>query len=246
MRILLADSNQLFTESLKLLLAQQKDMTVVGVAATGQELFRMAMELKPHLIVTEIQLPGQMATEVIRKITEALDGTEVIVLTTHEDEETLFTAIDSNASGYVLKSVSGPDFIQAVRTVYAGGYYLSAPMVRMLAEYYRGIKPPRKRRDSLTYRELQVLKMIAEGSNCKGIAGALELSVKTIEAHKFNLMRKLDIHCIANLTRYAIQMKIVHLEQPVSLPPAAEASDHVPVPEMPERGRALAASAPPR
>jgi len=213
-RILLADDHTLFRQGIRTLLSAEPDMEVVGEASNGGEAMGRALELKPDLVLMDIGMPGLSSFESTRQIRKNRPETKVVLLTMYDDEDYLMEGMEVGASGYVLKDSPAPQLLNAVREANRGGSYLSPKMLSQLVDDFRSrIKTSSRmpRFATLTSREREVLKMLAEGKSVKEIACDLNLSVKTIEAHKFNLMRKLDIHNKAQLVQYAIQKKIIQI-----------------------------------
>ena len=213
-RILLADDHTLFRQGVRPLLASETDMEVVGEAADGSAAAERAAELKPDVVLLDIGMPGPSSFETTRQIKRNRPETKVLFLTMYDDEDYLLEGMEVGANGYVLKDSPALQLVAAVRDVYRGGSYLSPRMLSQLVNDFRTrVKTSDRtpRFASLTPREKEVLKMLAEGNSVKEVATQLNLSVKTVEAHKFNLMRKLDIHNKAHLVQYAIQKKVIQL-----------------------------------
>ncbi len=213
-RILLADDHTLFRQGVKTLLASESDMEVVGEAADNGSAAEKAAELKPDVVLLDIGMPGPSSFETARQIKKNRPETRVLFLTMYDDEDYLVESMEVGANGYVLKDSPAAQLVAAVRDVYRGGSYLSPRMLSQLVDDFRTrVKTTDRvpRFATLTPREKEVLKMLAEGNSVKEVAGQLKLSVKTVEAHKFNLMRKLDIHNKAHLVQYAIQKKVIIL-----------------------------------
>ncbi len=213
-RILLADDHTLFRQGVRTLLASETDMEVVGEAADGSAAAERAAELKPDVVLLDIGMPGPGSFETTRQIKRNRPETKVLFLTMYDDEDYLLEGMEVGANGYVLKDSPAIQLLAAVRDVYRGGSYLSPRMLSQLVNDFRTrVKATDRtpRFASLTPREKEVLKMLAEGNSVKEVATQLNLSVKTVEAHKFNLMRKLDIHNKAHLVQYAIQKKVIKL-----------------------------------
>ena len=213
-RTLLADSQTLFREGIAAILRLEPDIEVVGEAATGAEAIDRAAELRPDVVFVAIGMPGISSFEVTRQIRKTRPETKVIFLTGYDDEQFLVQAMESGASGYVLKTGGCVQLLGAIRDVYRGGSYLSPAMLNKLVDDFRSRAKsygPVSRWDTLTNREREVLKMLAEGRSVKEIACDFDLSVKTVEAHKFNLMRKLDLHNKAQVVQYAIQRRLIHI-----------------------------------
>ena len=213
-RIMLADDHTLFRQGVRTLLAGEPDLEVVAEAANGGDAVERAAEARPDVVLMDIGMPGLSSFEATRQIRKERPETKVLFLTMYDDEDYLVEGMEVGASGYVLKDSPAQQLIAAVRDICRGGSYLSPRMLAQLVDDFRsrvnrtGRQP---RFATLTTREREVLKMLAEGNSVKEIAGDLNLSVKTIEAHKFNLMRKLDIHNKAQLVQYAIQKKVIKL-----------------------------------
>jgi two-component system response regulator NreC len=213
-RILLADDHTLFRQGVRTLLASETDMEVVGEAPDGTAAAERAAELKPDVVLLDIGMPGLSSFETTRQIKRNRPETKVVFLTMYDDEDYLVEGMEVGANGYVLKDSPAPQLVAAVRDVYRGGSYLSPRMLSQLVDDFRTrVKTTDRmpRFATLTPREKEVLKMLAEGNSVKEVATQLNLSVKTVEAHKFNLMRKLDIHNKAHLVQYAIQKKVIKL-----------------------------------
>jgi two-component system, NarL family, response regulator NreC len=213
-RVLLTDDHTLFRQGIKTLLSAETDMEVVGEAGNGTDAIGKAAELRPDIVLMDISMPGLSSFEATRQIRRNRPETKVLFLTMYDDEDYLAECMDSGGSGYVLKDSPSEQLVSAIGDVHRGGSYLSPRMLSHLVDDFRSrvksaVRLPRF--STLTRRELEILKYLAEGSSVKEIAGILNLSVKTIEAHKFNLMRKLDIHNKAQLVQYAIQKKIIRL-----------------------------------
>lgn len=213
-RILLADDHTLFRQGVKTLLNNESDMEVVGEATNGTESVERAALLKPDVVMMDISMPGMSCFEAIRQIGKFRPGTKVLLLTMYDDEDYLVQAMEVGAAGYVLKDTPIQQLASAIRDVYRGGSYLSPRILAQLVDDFRIRSRDISRTPrfaTLTPREREILKLLAEGNSVKEIAGYLNLSVKTVEAHKFNLMRKLNIHNKAQLVQYAIQKKIIQL-----------------------------------
>ncbi len=213
-RILLADDHTLFRQGIKTLISAEADMEAVGEVPNGGDAVEKATELRPDVVLMDIGMPGFSSFEAARQIRKNRPETKVLFLTMYDDEDYLVEGMEVGGSGYVLKDSPASQLLAAIRDVHRGGSYLSPRMLAQLVDDFRSrVKSANRvpRFATLTAREKQVLKMLAEGSSVKEIACDLNLSVKTVEAHKFNLMRKLDIHNKAQLVQYAIQKKIIRI-----------------------------------
>jgi DNA-binding NarL/FixJ family response regulator len=215
---LLADDHTLFRQGVARLLAGEPDLQVVGEASNASEAIAQCGTLTPDLVIMDIGMPGLSSFEAARQIRHRAPETRVVFLTMYEDEDYLGEAMQSGACGYVLKDCPTTQLLAAIRDVHAGGSYLSPKMLNQLVHDFRtrpNTEEGLSRSSSLTRREKEILKLLAEGLSVKETASFLNLSVKTVEAHKFNLMRKLDIHNKAQLVHYAIQKKILCMPPPV-------------------------------
>jgi two-component system response regulator NreC len=201
-RILLADDHVMLRQGLRALL-EQAGMLVIGEASDGQEALRLAHAQPPDVAVLDIGMPHLNGIETARRLREALPQTKIVLLTMHTDEPYVLEAMQAGAVGYVLKTQAALDIVQAIRDVVQGGIYLSPRVFRAVVQAHlaRSDLPPAP----MTSREREILQLIAEGETTKEIASRLGLSVKTVESHRINLMRKLDIHETATLVRYAIR-----------------------------------------
>jgi two-component system response regulator NreC len=215
-RVLLTDDHTLFRQGIRTLLSAESDIEVIGEAGTAVDAINRARETHPDLILMDIGMPGMSSFEATRQIRKERPETRVVFLSMYDDEDYLAECVDMGANGYILKESPADQLLTAIREVSRGGSYLSPRLLSRLVDDFRtkGNGSPRQSRfGTLTRREREVLKMLAEGQSVKDIAGEFDLSVKTVEAHKFNLMRKLDIHNKAQLVQYAIRKKIIRLPE---------------------------------
>ena len=215
-RILLTDDHTLFRHGIRTLLAAEPDMEVAGEAANASDAVTVARQVRPDVVLMDIGMTGMSSFEATRVIRKERPETRVVFLSMYDDEDYLAECVDMGASGYILKDSPGDQLLTAIREVHRGGSYLSPRLLTRLVDDFRlqGRSPVRQPRfGTLTKREREILKMLAEGRSVKEIAAGFELSVKTVEAHKFNLMRKLDIHNKAQLVQYAIQKKVIRLPE---------------------------------
>jgi len=214
-RCVIADDHEMLRYGVRRLLEDAPDFAVVGEAGEASEALRMAMEYRPDLVLLDISMPGMSSFEAGRLIEES-GATRVVYLTMHEDQDNVEQALRSGASGYILKDTPAPLLLSALREVYRGEQSISPQIQAMMRDdMFLRSQPVRVplRRSTLTLREREVMKLLAEGHTVKKVSAVLGLSVKTVEAHKFNLMRKLDIHNKAQLVMVAIQRKILALPQ---------------------------------
>jgi two-component system response regulator NreC len=210
----------LFRQGIRTLLSAESDLEVVGEAANAMESVAAAKLLRPDVVLMDIGMAGMSSFEATRQIRKERPETRIVFLSMYDDEDYLAECVEIGASGYVLKDSPADQLLTAVREVHRGGSYLSPRLLTRLVDGFRvqgGNTVRQPRFGTLTKREREILKMLAEGRSVKEIAASFDLSVKTVEAHKFNLMRKLDIHNKAQLVQYAIQKKIIRLNEPVTV-----------------------------
>jgi len=213
-RIFLTDDHTLFRQGIKSLIATETDLEVIGEAGNAAEAVEKLESMPAEVVLLDIAMPGMSSFEAARKIRRLRPHTRIVFLTMYDDEDYLTEAMAAGADGYVLKDSPADQLLTAIRDVSQGGSFLSSRMLMHLVDDFRcHFRTNRQvlRSETLTAREKEVLKMLAEGSSVKEIAASLNLSLKTIETHKFNLMRKLGIHNKAQLVQYAIQRKIIRV-----------------------------------
>jgi len=217
-RILITDDHAMFRQGVRTLLAAEPDLEIAGEARDAAEAVSLSRQNRPDVVLMDIGMTGMSSFEATRVIRKERPETRVVFLSMYDDDEYLAECVSIGASGYILKESPAEQLLTAIREVHRGGSYLSPRLLTRLVDDLRtqGHEPVRQPRfGTLTKREREILKMLAEGQSVKEIATAFELSVKTVEAHKFNLMRKLDIHNKAQLVQYAIQKKIIRLSEPL-------------------------------
>jgi len=219
-RILLTDDHTLFRQGIRTLLSAEPDLEVVGEAGNAMDSVAAARQLHPDVVLMDIGMAGMSSFEATRQIRKERTNTKIVFLSMYDDEDYLAECVEIGANGYVLKDSPADQLVTAIREVHRGGSYLSPRLLTRLVDGFReqgnnAVRQPRF--GTLTKREREILKMLAEGRSVKEIASEFDLSVKTVEAHKFNLMRKLDIHNKAQLVQYAIQKKVIRLNESVSL-----------------------------
>ena len=211
-RCVIADDHALLRYGVRRLLEDDSAFAVVGEAADAAEALKVALRERPDLVLLDIGMPGMSSFEAGRLIGEHCAGTRVVFLTMHEGPDYVAQAFKSGASGYLLKDTPAPRLLHALREIHHGERVLS-PQVTTRFKHEAALRnePARVafRRSTLTLREREVMKLLAEGHTVRQAAAILGVSAKTVEAHKFNLMRKLDIHNKAQLVTVAIQKKIL-------------------------------------
>jgi len=213
-KILLADDHKITREGLRLLLEKQPDMDVVAEAEEGRAAVRWARELLPHVVIMDVTMPDLNGMEATRQIVGECPGVKVIALSMHSDNLFVTEMLKSGASGYLLKDCAFEELARAIRAVVGGKTYLSPAISGVVIDDYlhRLSKSDFSDSEVLTDREREVLQLLAEGKSTKQIALKLHISVKTVETHRRQIMNKLDIHTVAELTKYAIRKGLTSLE----------------------------------
>jgi DNA-binding NarL/FixJ family response regulator len=204
-RVLLADDHVVVRHGLKLLIDSQPDMTVVGEASDGDTAVQSAIELKPDVIVMDISMPGTNGLVATRTLKQRQPDLAIVTLTRHGDDAYLQELLRAGVSAYVLKQSAPTELLQAIRAAAAGAQYLDSALTSRVTAAFLG-KPRRDARPSaaVSERESEVLRLIASGYSNKEIASRLSLSVKTVETHKANAMRKLDLNGRIDIVKYAV------------------------------------------
>jgi DNA-binding NarL/FixJ family response regulator len=205
LRIVLADDHATVRQGLKLLLDAQPDMTVVGEAGDGTAAIQRVEELEPDVVVMDISMPGINGLNATRLLRKKDSGVRIVALTRYSDDAYLQEMLRAGVAGYVLKQSSSIELLQAIRAAAAGGQYLDSTVTgRVTGGFLARDRKTRHAPPSLTEREAEVLRLIARGYSNKEIAGQLDLSVKTVEVHKANGMRRLGLRGRIDIVRFAI------------------------------------------
>jgi len=209
-KVLLVEDHTIVRKGLRSLLDSQPDIEVVDEAEDGQEAIYKSGQLRPDVVVMDITMPVLNGLEATRQIKQQNPQIKVVVLTVHSTEEHIFQILRAGASGYVVKQGAVNELIQAIQAAYRGDTFLSSSISQQVVDEY-GQRPEAidDRYEQLTRREREVLQMVAEGRTNREIAGLLHITIKTVEAHRSNLMNKLGLYSIAELTRYALRKGII-------------------------------------
>ncbi len=213
-RVLIVDDHAVLRDGIRSLLESYEDLLVVGEAGNGREAVELAGELSPDVVLMDVAMPEMDGIEATRRIVAAYPEIRVLVLTQHDNREYVFPILEAGAAGYLLKKVRGADLVSALRAVQEGGSYLSPSIARTVIE--RSLRRPEADAEqtaatTLTEREKEVLKLVAEGLSNQEIANGLGLSIKTVMGHRANLMDKLNIHSRVELVKYAIRAGLVEI-----------------------------------
>jgi two-component system response regulator NreC len=210
--ILLADDHTILRAGLKMMLNAQPDMEVVGEAQDGRQALQEAERLLPDIILMDITMPDMNGLEATRHIKKLLPEVKVLVLTMHENDEYVFQALRAGASGYMLKEAADTELISALRVIHSGQFYLSPTAQSiMVGDYLQRVRSGEEKDSysSLTEREREILKLVAEGYTNNQIAERLVISPKTVDTHRTHVMDKLNLHSRAELVKYAMRRGLI-------------------------------------
>lgn len=213
LRLLLADDHEIVRKGLRSVLEAQKDCEVVGEAADGRQAIALVKELNPDIVILDISKPLLNGLEATRQILKIRPQTKVLILTMHESDPLIRDVLDAGARGYILKTDAGRDLVTAVESLRRNKTFFTSRVSQMILDGF--LKGDSRPSDSdsggirLTPRQREIVQLLAEGKSSKEVAVALDLSVKTAETHRANIMRKLDCHSVSEVVRYAIRNKII-------------------------------------
>lgn len=238
-RVLLADDHTILREGIRILLEAEPDMDIVGEAGDGEEAVKLALELKPDIVLMDIAMPVMNGLEATRRLRAADPDIHVLILSMHEDQDYVVPILEAGASGYVLKRTAASELVSAIRAVYEGNSFLYPSVAKMLIQSYLrrqgeeedaaeasadgagggvpipgGALPGREKAKLLTPRELEVLRLIVDGFTNREIAEKLFISIKTVQAHRGNMMEKLGLHDRVELVKFAIRHGLATLDGP--------------------------------
>ena len=214
-KLLLVDDHQIVRAGLRMLFMAEPDVEIVGEASSGEEALAAVPRCQPDIVLMDAAMPGMSGMEATRRIKEAFPNVAVLALTMHEDERYFFEMLNAGASGYVPKRAAPDELMSAIRVVSQGDVFIYPSLARLLVNDFlqRSEDTTRDSLDGLTAREHEVLTLIADGLSNKEIADRLVLSVKTVDHHRENIMRKLNLHTRVELTRYAIEKGLISAGQ---------------------------------
>ncbi|CAD5264547.1 MULTISPECIES: response regulator transcription factor [unclassified Imperialibacter] len=208
-RVVLADDHEIVRNGIKILLESEGDLEVVGEASDGQEALDKCKSKQPDILIVDINMPKMNGIETIRQLKAYSPSTKALVLSMHEDEEYILQSVEMGATGYLLKGSNKQEFLKAIHTVQKGEKYFTGDISNILVQHYLNLRnktaatptPQETGDNALTKREKEILSLIYKGESNKDIAEKLDKSVRTIETHRFNIMKKLDANNLAELLR---------------------------------------------
>jgi DNA-binding NarL/FixJ family response regulator len=212
LRILIADDHEIVRRGLKALLSSRPDWIVCAEASTGRDAVALVEQHRPDIVVMDISMPGLNGLEATRKIRKVLPKTQVVILSIHYSDQLVREVLDSGARAYVLKSDASRDLLSAVEAVTSNRPFFTAGATRILIDgFYNTPSSPQASllRKSLSAREREIVQLLAEGKSTKEVAVILGISVKTAETHRSNIMRKLEMHSVSELIRYAVRNNMI-------------------------------------
>lgn len=210
-KVFLADDHKILRESLVILLSQKEDIEVIGEAGDGQEAYRKIAELKPDIAVLDISIPRLNGLDLAAKLKSEMPEVRTVILTMHKTEECVTRALCAGVRGYVLKDNALEELIECIETVYAGKTFLSQDVTGFVVDgFVNNLKDAAaSQAEAVSAREREVLQLLAEGKSNKDISAALNLSIKTVETHRANIMRKLGFRNLADLVLYAVRNHMI-------------------------------------
>lgn len=212
LQILIADDHEIARRGIRVLLEDQVGWEVCGEARDGCEAVEYASRLKPDVLLLDVGMPNLNGLDAARQILSIMPEAQILILTVHDSEQVVREVLAAGARGFLLKSDAGRDLVTAVEALQQGRTYFTPKVAQMMLDgYLRPHERDTSEKCLLTPREREVIQLVAEGKTTKEVAATLNLSVKTVETHRTNLMRKLNLHSVADLTLYAVRNGIVQL-----------------------------------
>lgn len=214
LKLLLADDHEIVRQGLKSILAALRDCEVVGEASDGRQAVQMTKDLNPDIVVLDIGMPLLNGLEATRQILKMRPQTKVLILTMHESDTVIREVLDAGARGYILKTDAGRDLVTAVESLRRNKTFFTSRVSQMILDgFLKGDPRPDRNGENggirLTPRQREMVQLLAEGKSSKEVAVTLDVSVKTAETHRANIMRKLDCHSVSEVVRYAIRNQII-------------------------------------
>ena len=211
-KIILVDDHQLVRDGIKSLISTAKNIEICGEASSATELFTLLEDLKPNLVILDISLPDMSGIEITKKINKDYPNVNVLILSMHVNEEFVFNAIKAGAKGYLPKNTTRKEILEAIYTIVKNEEYFSEQISDLILKSYikkakQGNKPG-EQKETLSGRETEILKLVAEGASNKEISEKLFISIRTVESHKNHIMQKLELKSVVDLVKYAIRNNI--------------------------------------
>jgi len=212
-KILLADDHRIMRDGLHALLKNEPDIEVVAEGSNGREVLELTRAFMPHMVIMDICMPGLNGIEATRQILSLDKNIKVLALSMHADKQFVMGALSAGASGYLLKDCAFEELVKAIHTINGNQTYLSQGILDIVVDNCKTIRQARRQSSpNLTSREREVIQLLSEGKSVKEAAHALSVSTKTIETHRKHIMEKLNVHSLAEITKYAIREGITSIE----------------------------------
>jgi len=205
-RLVLADDHPMIRAGFKTLLAQSSDVEVAGEAGSGQELIKVVTSVNPDVALIDVNMPGMNGLEAMEKLHASFPQIKFIILTMHEEREYVQKALKAGADGYLLKNIDRDELVNAIHTVFKGGKYFSPEITAILADT---VARPSSAGAEITPREKEILVLVAKGHSTKQIADQLGISIRTVETHRINMLKKLEVNNSAELIRKAFELRLL-------------------------------------
>lgn len=215
-RIVIADDHRIIRDGLKSLLADEKEMTIIGEAVTGQEALVKTHELRPDILIADISMPEMNGIEMTKQLYQEESETKVLIVSMHDNEDYINQALEAGASGYLLKDSSKEELLKAIKAIEKGETYCSGDVSKILLNKFlvssrsKKIKIEAEEKFELTRREKEILKLISDGLSNKEIATKLFVSTRTVDTHRYNVMQKLNVKNGAELVRIAFKLNLIN------------------------------------
>lgn len=214
-QVILADDHQMFRDGIKSVLSDESDIQIIGEVSSGDELIKQLTHCMPHVIITDISMPGKSGIETTRIISKKYPCARILILSMHTNEEFIMSAIKAGASGYLPKDAGRDELLKAIRTLNSGDEYFTNDVSQTIARSYikesKGLLNSSNKIKVLTPREQEIIKYVAEGMGNKEIAEKLCISIRTVDTHKNNILTKLNLKSNVELVKYAIKNEIIQL-----------------------------------
>lgn len=213
-RVMVVDDHSIVREGVRILLEQFPDLTVVAEADNGRKALDLVADAAPHVVLMDLTMPGMNGTEATQRLLTASPGVRVLILSMHKDKRFVSQAFRAGARGYLLKDCASAELVQAVRRVAAGEMYVCHGIIGVVMDDYVTRLPESLTQPEipLTPREREVLQLIAEGNNAKNVAYLLNINVKTVDTHRQQIMKKLKMRSVVELTKYAIREGLISMD----------------------------------
>ena len=216
-KIVLIDDHNIVRDGLKILLMNLPDIEVIGEASNDTELFELLISSNPDILLMDIALPDISGITLTKKISLEYPDIKVIMLTANVDDESIFNSFKAGALGYLPKNILQEELVEAIKTVYTGNEYMAKSITNSVMKTYMvrsmlGKTDKHKQGQELSKREIQIIKLLAEGFRYKEIGEQLNISSRTVESHKNNILEKLDLHTVVDLVKYAIKNRIISIK----------------------------------